>query len=236
MRTGAAALALIAVPALLAGCSSGDGEPDLQDGWDWQVRSSVAYDQDQDFDYLTGEVTSGAQGLRLRATTDPTAGDAQAAAVEQMCKRYVSEPYDEDDPYSDQRWALQDLLRSTWTAAASEIRSDAILEATRAIQDKIDAEPDLSLDDISVLDDEYLEVVKARSEREKELWASDYPDLTDAHEKFEAATKELHAQVYTEEMVRKAQQLYLDKCDFEVPDDYEFPTLEELQYELPVAD
>lgn len=61
-----------------------------------------------------------------------------------------------------------------------------------------------------------------------ERMKSEHPELATTAEQNRKHSQELHAQANTTEMVRVAQDKFIERCDLDVADDYAYPTPEEL--------
>ncbi len=218
----------------LAGCSSSP-KVDINAGWDWELNSSVAYNLGADFDYFTGEFSYAGEdsgtGLSLPSTAEPEPSEFQQALTDSqasMCERYV-DPYDfGDDPLVWQGYEVKSVMGSTVDAAIAPLYSDEYLRAYAEVNDYVDANA-RSLDSVEVLSDKWDEIVAERDQMRSERWSAEYPQLADEIDRLSELRSETSREVYTSSTVRKIQDLYIDRCDLQVADDYQYPTPEQLE-------
>lgn len=214
----------------LTACSS-SSSLDIQEGWDWGVRSAASYDLDADFNSYTGELAASTEdastGLSLKgASPEP---DAMQVAVDQakqdICERYV-DPYG-DDPLQDQGLQISTLLSNTVDAAIAPEYSNEYIDADEAVSIWV---KENSTDPFSydIGSDEYTAAWAGRSDMTTSRFASEYPDLIDTRDAINKQYRELSQASWTADMVRAGQDQYIKACDLEVAADYEYPTPAEL--------
>ncbi|WP_156250889.1 hypothetical protein [Pseudactinotalea terrae] len=224
----AAGVTVLAGAAGIAGWLSGQGfferapEPDFHAGWEWMIRQDVAFDQGQDFDYRTGEVTGGT-GLQL---PDPTI-DLEAENIAETCERYVASLDNQSD-------TVMFMLLFTEYEAASRVNEK--FPAVGAAHDQIEAQLDLELgpifDEVGEKVANYDELVEARAERRAELWAQQSERIRNQADRVDDMGAEVREAIRSEEGVRAAQQVVVEQCGIVVSEGYEFPSAADLGIEL----
>ena len=76
------------------------------------------------------------------------------------------------------------------------------------------------------------EALDERSAAEAEHWEVEYPHLVEEHTKAEAQEVSFQMELFSEAGVREAQEALVDYCDISLPEDYTFPTPQELEIHL----
>ncbi|WP_430867424.1 hypothetical protein [Demequina aurantiaca] len=228
-----AALAALPIAALtLTACSSGEADLDLQAGWDRLMLQNSASAVNTELDFLTGELVSSAEeggtGLSLKSTSDSGSGELEAAIAEseqRECESYV-DPI--GDALSSQGFDISMLLYYTVWAASSSAVSDEYVDASRAVGAWVE-ENQGEIENLEVGSARYNEIVVERAAEQEEHWNDVYPELTAEREQVRAMEADARTRSRTSQMVREAQDFYIRVCGIEVPDDYVFPTPEELE-------
>src|SRR5699024_2542908 len=107
--------------------------------------------------------------------------------------------------------------------------SDELIEAHRETEDWLEENgfsfPPPPGKDVS-------EALDERSAAEAEHWEAEYLQLVEQHTKADAKEERLQMELFSEACVRESQEARVDYCDISLPEDYTFPTPQELEIHL----
>jgi hypothetical protein len=185
-----------------------------------------------DFDYTTGSITyegdGTSTGLSIASTTTPETNEEATAIAEaeaDACERYV-DPYG-DDVLRDQGYDISGLMRDSIQAAMVNTYSDEYIAAHVDVDAWVD-ENAPSFDGVDVLSDEWDEVSEERSAVWSARWEDKHSKLKEEEAGYAETGRGLLTEMFTSENVRAAQDFFIEQCGIEVPDDYQYPTAEQL--------
>lgn len=195
----------------LVGCSSGLGASDIKDGIEWHVTTWAIFDDDIAVDRYTGElyrIVNTSTGLSktedLPDKDSPAVRAAIADSKESFCDRYI-DPWGED-PLESQGRQVEFVLRGTVNAAVANLYTDELLAA---FDDQYNFPEGMTID---------------------EYWEENYSHLTKLRDTVINTRQELQAEAFTPEFVLQAQKEIISYCDITVPENYEYPTMEQLDF------
>ena len=240
----AAGVALAAVTGVVASCTSAsvgittgiDPTPDPYRGIEWSVREFATTGTDHEFDENTGEVVFASEPSTHMKTGDGAAVPDSAEEVFEASLAEAREDYCEEyiDPAASERLWSQGLMISmvllhSARAAVADRFSDELIEAHRETEAWLEENgfsfPPPPGKDVS-------EALDERSAAEAEHWEVEYPHLVEEHTKAEAQEVSFQMELFSEAGVREAQEALVDYCDISLPEDYTFPTPQELEIHL----
>lgn len=240
----ATGVALAAVAGVVASCSSVsvgtatgvDPTPDPYLGIEWSVREFATTGTDHEFDENTGEVVFASEPSTHMKTGDGAAVPDSAEEVFEASLAEAREDYCEEyiDPAASERLWSQGLtismvLLHSARAAVADRFSDELIEAHRETEAWLEENgfsfPPPPGKDVS-------EALDERSAAEAEHWEVEYPHLVEEHTKAEAQEVSFQMELFSEAGVREAQEALVDYCDISLPEDYTFPTPQELEIHL----
>lgn len=200
---------------------------DWEAGWEWMVRSDVARQTDQDFDYDSGEIVNpDGPTLELPGGPETPIATIEAEVVQRICESYVNE-----DTQKVQVWLY---IWSTRDEAASRLpdRSPELVEASERISARLDEEvgPLYRIDGERVT--QYDSILERRDALEDEYWALESQEVRDEMTDLNGLASETWDSIYSDEGILQAQLTLVDKCDITVPEGYQFPDAAELEIDL----
>lgn len=212
----------IAVPfvaLLLEACSGASGEPSLEEGWDLMVSAEEARQQGFEFDFDAWET------VILPGVEDPS-GDVTHQAVAEICATFDTEA----DDYVYKRIAVNTLLRSTlWAQAglASNDYPDGYREASAQVEVLVERDGP-STAGVDAASEEHASILDEQYALRDQYWESEYPEFSEYRAELTKERVAAYEAIFSEEMVQAAQEMYVDKCEIELPDGYEHPSADEL--------
>jgi hypothetical protein len=222
-------VSLLAAGSLTA-CSNSDEEVPWQDGWQANVNLRYRMATDEDFDWIAGEPITAQPELELPGeTTTPTVTEEDV--IQEMCERFVGEH---------RSGAVNEYLGEALSVAAPQ-PSEVVIEALARVHSRVDDSglPLLyTMDPYDGLDRnaEYDRILAERQELFDQYLAEEPAEAQSAVADWESVHNPIASAIYSEEGVRRAQEVFVEECGIDVPDGYVFPTAAELNIATALPD